>query len=88
MIEKNIQVCLGKQLLTAYPDGSFTFLSAGTEWAFTGGNILTENQTISFAEMNDIRMQRIETGIGKGICIQYTGTGKIAFDMLLFFDIN
>ena len=59
MIEKNIQVCLGKQVLTAFADGSFIFTSAGTEWNFTGGNIQTESQTISFAEMNDIRMEDV-----------------------------
>ncbi len=86
MIEKNIQVCLGKQVLTAFADGSFIFTSAGTEWNFTGGNIQTENQTISFAEMNDIRMERIETGIGNGICIRYTGTGEIAFEIRLWME--
>ncbi len=86
MIEKNIQVCLGKQVLTAFPDGSFTLISAGTEWSFTGGSILTQNGAIPFSEIQDIDIQRMENGIGCGICIRYRSDSHLSFETRLWIE--
>ena len=83
MTKNSMQICLDNQTLTVFSDGSFTITIDDTEWQFEGGSILTDDTTLSFGEMAQPKIERMETGIATGIRIRYTNCEPLSFELRL-----
>ena len=83
MTKNSMQICLDNQTLTVFSDGSFTITIDDTEWQFEGGSILTDDTTLSFGEMAQPKIERMETGIATGIRIRYTNSEPLSFELRL-----